>query len=237
MSGYPPSLTYLGQSPSNHPIVRTTAGELEILSRGWFNGRTEEYIVDDRSWKVAGYLMDSDSGPTVVSSATDLGIWDESRKLCVSAVINPRRRLSLLHDGCALHRAPPSPRDIAERRRKFAENIKTVAWQTPGKFVRWLDAWNRAVRTGLSTQFIYDINSPYVPLAQQLEINPNLFSNTTPAPIALGRVRRLLPHAANGEMGDDGTVSDFFGGAGAGISISRIGKSHTLIITVDYDDC
>lgn len=238
-AGYPPALPYLGQSRSDHPIVLTTSGALEIVSRDYHGPSSETYLIDETRWKIIGTLMYAENTRQIVTSADDIGLWDDKRDLCVTAIFKPRERLRLLDNGCMARLPSPGKIDIdiAARHRAYVEKVKTAALEMPVKLLHWLDAWNRAVHTGLSTEFIYKLNYGIANPLEQVEPTAVLYENADEAPIELRHLRRLLPRWTSEEMGPDDSVATFFGGSGVGISISRIRRSHILIVNVSYDDC
>lgn len=213
---------YLGQTPGGHALILTDKGVLEILDAEWRATSPPTYIVDERSWKIVGRFFNASGEDPIVTSAKDIGLWDKERKLCISALLEPSRRLRVVEDGCAAR-----PREIPEEDRalEHRERAKRDVLDALRDFAQWY----KTLATG-------DMYIPQGPSGiPSNEPERHWLGNVEPAPVSLARVRKLLPKVVNDDMSDG--VSDKFGGGGGGtgIDIVRIKGARTLIVTVSYD--
>jgi hypothetical protein len=219
----PSTLAYLGESPSGHAIVLTDRGPLEIHGRAFRAADAEIYLVDKRRWRIMGRIIATGSHP-VVTDANDIGIWDKERGLCISAVMQPRRRLRVIAGGCATR--PKEPTEL-DRARETTERFQNELRGTLRVFAEWY-ASKRPKYTPPPPETGDWADWP----------SPGEFDwlgNVEREYVTLRKVRRLLPDAVNFEMGQDDDVASFFGGMGAGIRVLRIKGSNTLIMLVSYD--
>lgn len=148
-------------------------------------------------------------------------------------MIEPRERLRVLEDGCRARRLPPQyePEPAAHSLgvEAFAadshEVLKTIGYG--------LRAWS----TGRTFDQIRDVAEarPAGPPPQWYPTTN--IGNVEAVELSLKQLKALFPDDVNAEMGDDDSVSSFFGGAGVGIGIERIKGSHVLILDTSYDDC
>ncbi len=221
-AGWRPA-AYLGQSTARRPLTLTNQGVLEILDAKWSPGSPPTYIVDERSWKINGRFFHASGEHPIVTSANDIGYWDEDRKLCISARLEPGRRLRIIENGCTERPRERTDEDLARERRERAKQDVLDKFRD---FAQWYKA------TANGDMYIPDSpsgipsNEPY----------RHWLGNVEPAPVSLARLRKLLPKEVNDDMGsDDSAISDQFGGGGTGIRIVRIKDSKTMIVTVSYD--
>jgi hypothetical protein len=220
----PPSLAYLGQSPSGRTIVLTDQGPLEILDKAFNpNLGMEIYLVDKQRWKIkARMIAAAESGP-YVTTVDDIGMWDKERQLCISAPIEPRQRLRVIEGGCSARPTEPTDQDGA---REIQQRIQKDIRDTARVFARWYARKDSAYFQGAEPSAYVDVPKP------------NEFAwigNVEREHVTLKQVRRLLPRAVNEDMGNDTDVASHFGGMGTGIRILRIKGSETLIVSVAHD--
>lgn len=222
----PPSLAYLGQSPSGRTIVLTDQGPFEILDKA-FNPDlgAEMYLVDSRRWKIKARMIAAiESGP-YVTTADDIGMWDNDRQLCISAPIEPRRRLRIIEGGCSAR--PREPTDL-DNAREIQARIQKKIRDTTRIFAEWY----------ASKAPGYAQPPPPEPQDWVDTPTPNEFAwigNVEREFVTLKQVRRLLPRDVNTGMGNDNDVASHFGGMGVGIRVLRIKGSDTLVISVSHD--
>lgn len=211
---------YLGQTTAGHALILTDKGVLEILDAGWRATSPPTYIVDERSWKIVGRFFHASGEDPIVTSAKDIGYWDNDRKLCISALLEPGRHLRVIEGGCAARPREVSDEEQALHRRELAKRDFLDAFRD---FAQWYKAQ-------ANDQMFIPQGPSGIP---SNEPERHWLGNVEPAPVSLARVRKLLPKVVNDDMSDG--VSDKFGGGGTGIDIVRIKGARTLIVTVSYD--
>lgn len=220
-SGAPPDLAYLGQSPNGRPLILTSKGALEILDPGWDAPASDYYLVDERRWKITTQLLSTNADP-IVTTHTDIGVWDEARQLCIASVIEPGRRLRVIEGGCAARPRQLTPAERAEQQREIAKRDFRDGFRAFARLYRALATGDRFMPEGPSP---IPTNEP----------PHHRLGNVEPAETTLSQVRKLLPKEVNNDMGDDDTVATQFGGAGTSIEIVRIKGSKTLLLIAAYD--
>ncbi|MCE9523282.1 MAG: hypothetical protein K8S25_12725 [Alphaproteobacteria bacterium] len=223
-SSSPPPQAYLGQSSSGRAIVLTDQGPLEILDKSFAAPASEMYVVDKKRWKIETHLLASLSHP-VVTASNDIGIWDDERQLCISAPIEPGRRLRVIEGGCMARPKEPTDQDRALQIRVRAQNgIRDTA----RAFAEWYASKSPGYAPSPPPESTDWVDAPA----------PNEFDwlgNVEREYVTLKQVRRLLPRDVNPEMGSDEQVAGHFGGMGTGIRVLRIKGSQTLIVNVSRD--
>jgi transposase len=225
-SSNPPSLAYLGQSPSGRTVILTDRGPLEIFNKA-FNGSVggQMYLVDKRRWKIKNRMLAASEAGPFVTTADDIGFWDDGRELCISAPIEPRRRLRPIEGGC---KARPREPTVEDRAREIQTRIQSDIRETARAFA----GWYASKSTG-------DITPPPAESGDWVDTpTPNEFAwlgNVEREFVTLKQVSRLLPREVNDDMGSDTGVASHFGGSGTGIRVLKIKGSQTLIISVSYD--
>lgn len=100
-----PGIAYRGRSADNNPIILTDRGALEITTAGVDLPFSDYHLVDARRWKVITRLFSPQRGEYIFTSATRIGLWDDERKLCISAPLKEPGFLRVAPENCAARRA------------------------------------------------------------------------------------------------------------------------------------
>ena len=106
--GQLPRVAYLGRSPANNPLIQTDRGVLEIMDADQDLPLSDYYVVDTVQWKVIDrYLQLSYSDILIFTKGGPATMWDDERKLCVSAPVKRPGPLQILPRGCAARPKKP----------------------------------------------------------------------------------------------------------------------------------
>lgn len=223
----PPEIAYLGYSSDRHPIVLTNEGPLEIRTKGFGVSVLGQTFIDERTWKKLDMaFIQSNSGHIVVTSPTDIGVWDRVRDICITALVSYRERLRVIEGGCSARPAPPVV---------VAEAVPPVPLKI--QILRKVTYTLRAWATGLTYDQIADINTPGSRPSTPVWQSRWDVGNVVPAKLSLARVRKLFPYYVHDDMGTDDVIASHFGGSGSSIHIDRIKDSPILIFITSHDDC
>lgn len=214
-----PAISYLGRSSDNNPIILTDRGAFEITSAGIDVSDSDFHLIDARRWRVFDRLLNLNYGEFVFTSAKRIGVWDDTRRLCITA---PTRIPGLLRVAPMHCAARPTP-------------IPETAQQSP---LTPQQAFRQIV-TGLIG---VDPNppppgDPDVIVAERQMLRGLELGNLVPERTTLRQVQRALPGAANEEMGWLDDEATRWGGMGVGIDVFRIKGSNVLVIDYSNDPC
>jgi len=92
-------VAFFGRSRGNRPVVLTSHGRLEILTKSVdVSYGAQLMMMDDRTWKVTANFLSRQS--LVISSAREIGIWDERAKTCIVAPTEHARGLKFSRTAC-----------------------------------------------------------------------------------------------------------------------------------------
>lgn len=217
-----PGIAYLGRSPENNPIILTDRGKFEITTAGIDLALSDFYLIDARRWKVVTRLFSPDRGEYIFTSATKIGVWDDARKLCISAPMSEPGLLRITPENCAARPAPAAkiePRLPSTPQDGFRSIVQTLIGIDP------------------KPNLTPSEEEQEITWAQEQAARGLTMGNLVPERTTLRHIRRALPDAPNEEMGDIDRVWTRWGGMGVGIDVFRIKGSNILVVEYSNDPC
>jgi hypothetical protein len=94
------SVAFLGRSSADNVVILTDRGPLELPAQGFSLSYGDFTLVDAKNWRIVAKYLDLAEDGYLISSPTDIAVWNEKTKTCVEAPTDKPGMLKINDSAC-----------------------------------------------------------------------------------------------------------------------------------------